>query len=258
MLISLLAANPLTDSAWAIALILALLGLQQLINGLYAGLTTPVAANLAIADLNTNARPAPTIKKMGGNIVSLKIVDYQLGADSISANLRSGERLLLRQASGSGKSQLLAAVFGVLPSTEGSIFINGSDISDAAISWSSRIAYLPQAPYFFNMTLRENFALLPANDNIDISSLLTELGLGSWLSGLPQGLDTMVDNQSVNLSGGQLRRLALARVFYQDADLVLLDEPFEALDQANISLVQTAIANYCADKILVIASHTCD
>lgn len=144
--------------------------------------------------------------------------------------LAPGERVAVVGASGSGKSTLLAAIAGELPARAGRI--------DAPVT-----TLLTQRTELFQDTLRENLRLAdPAADDARLRDALAGAGLGAHLASLPQGLDTPLGEGGLGLSGGQARRLALARLLLRPGTLWLLDEPTEGLDAATAADVMARLA----------------
>lgn len=172
--------------------------------------------------------------------------------DEWSETLASGHLYWLAGASGQGKSTLAEAVLGLYPITAGNI--SHSLGSQPLITLSS---YLTQATEVFDATVLGN--LNPQNDDYsceDYWRVLRLVELDDTIKELPQQLDTMLGPQGVTLSGGELRRLALARVLLQDRPLMVLDEPFSGLDPALAGRVLQRILSSGADKTWLIISHT--
>ncbi|GKZ22049.1 hypothetical protein AbraCBS73388_007986 [Aspergillus brasiliensis] len=148
----------------------------------------------------------------------------------VSFSLARGELIICTGAVGSGKTTLVMALLGEL-SSAGSIYLA-----------SKKIAYCAQAPWLPSVTIRD--AILGDSD-IDqkwYKQVLHACCLGPDLDSLPEGDSTVIENNGINLSGGQRQRIALARAVYSKHDLVILDDPFSALDGT--------VAEHIADKLL--------
>jgi len=163
--------------------------------------------------------------------------------ESIKLALRQGERLAVIGASGAGKSSLLALLSGELPARSGSV---------AAVT----ATLLTQRTELFEDSLRGNLLLAdPDASNAHLHDALAAAGLLADVDAMPQGLETRLGEGGLGLSGGQSRRLALARLFLRDTPLWLLDEPTESLDGATARDVLQRLSAMAAGRSLVIATH---
>ncbi|WP_166873709.1 thiol reductant ABC exporter subunit CydC [Salinibacterium sp. ZJ450] len=152
--------------------------------------------------------------------------------NGLDFTLRPGEQVAILGASGSGKSTLAAVALRLLDPAAGTVTLNGTPASTlAGDDVRTRITALGEYDHVFASTLRENL-LFAAPDTADheLTRALGRAGLGEWLAELPAGLDTWLDSGGLTLSGGERRRLALARALLRDADILILDEPTESLD----------------------------
>lgn len=164
--------------------------------------------------------------------------------DRLSLNVAPGERVAVTGASGAGKSTLLNLLAGELTALSGKVEV-------------ARCGLLTQRTELFNDTLRGNLALAdPGAGDADMLAALEGAGLGSFVAGLPAGLDTMLGEGGAGLSAGQARRLALARLFLRDAPVWLLDEPTEGLDRATARDVLERLGARAGGRTLIVATHT--
>ncbi|PDS49847.1 ABC transporter ATP-binding protein [Rhizobium anhuiense] len=163
--------------------------------------------------------------------------------EGIELTLQQGERLAVIGSSGAGKSSLLALLSGELPARTGSVAVTTATL-------------LTQRTELFEDSLRGNLCL--ANPDASEGRLLEVLaaaGLLADIEAMPRGIDTPLGEGGIGLSGGQSRRLALARLFLRDTPLWLLDEPTEGLDGATARDVIGRLSNMAAGRSLVIATH---
>jgi ATP-binding cassette subfamily C protein CydD len=122
--------------------------------------------------------------------------------------------------------------------------------------WQRRIAMVPQAPFFFNGTVRENLSIgLSGCPDGSIYNALRSAAAFDFVAKLPDGLDSTLGDCGAGLSGGELRRLALARVFLRDPDLIILDEPTAGLDSENERLVCVALHTLAQERTVLLISH---
>jgi ATP-binding cassette subfamily C protein CydC len=169
--------------------------------------------------------------------------------------LAEGERVAVVGASGSGKSTLVELLLRFRP-YQGSITIGGVELSELAPDELSRlVAALPQQPHLFNTTIRDNILLGRTVGDEQLTELLEDCGLSEWIATLPQGLDTQVGEVGSAVSGGEARRIALARALVADTPVLLLDEPTEGVDGATEALVVQRLHERLTGKSVLLVTH---
>lgn len=173
-----------------------------------------------------------------------------------SLGIGEGERVALTGPSGIGKSTVAEVLLRFRAYT-GSIAVGGVEISDmVGDDLRSLIAAVPQRPHLFNGTIRENILLgNPAADAEALRSAMEDAGLADWIAALPQGLETPVGEGGSAVSGGEARRIALARALLKDAPILLLDEPTEGLDAATERLVVSRLVDRTGGKTVLVITH---
>lgn len=183
-------------------------------------------------------------------------IGYQPGdvlQDSINLKLSNGQCLVINGPSGCGKTTLLHTLAGYLSPLSGKVLLNNQPMGKEAIR------YLPQKPWIINGSWKENLAVLaPDATEKEMHKVLSQLGFEGLISNRNKGLDSKLNEHGEGLSGGQLQRLALARVLLSPAPLVLLDEPTASLDKESRQYVLAALTALKPQCILVISSHDAD
>lgn len=182
------------------------------------------------------------------------------GICSVDLHLAAGEITALVGASGAGKSTLAGLLLALSHPQEGRIKINDVDLNliDPKL-WQRRIALVPQVPFFFAGTVRENLAIgLSACPDDAIIDALSAAAASEFVAKLPDGLNYFMGDCGAGFSGGELRRLALARVFLRAPDLIILDEPTAGLDCLNEQLVCAAIRALAEERTVLLISHRQD
>jgi len=176
---------------------------------------------------------------------------------TLSAQCQSGDVVLLQGASGSGKSALLQTIAGELPALAGQITFNQQALD--ALSQQAQcqlLGYLSQRPYLFGLTVAAELRLANANASDEqLLAVLALVELSDWLARQPQGLLTVLGEHGVGLSGGELKRFALARLLLQGSAVLLLDEPFAGLQPALAERLLARLVAWQAHGVLLIASH---
>jgi len=184
----------------------------------------------------------------GGKRGGVTAVDLELPAGSITA---------LAGGSGAGKTTLARLLVGLSRPESGQITVNGIDLADLSpAAWRARLTWVPQKPFFFSGTMRENLVLgCPVATEEEIAAALADAGATEFIDRLPLRLDTLLGDRGAGLSGGEKRRLALARAFLRQATLVVLDEPTAGLDAANEQLVGNAVRRLALGRTVLVISH---
>lgn len=173
----------------------------------------------------------------------------------VSFNLESGELLVIRGKSGAGKSTLAMALMGLL-GYEGSITINEEELSSFT-DLNHRIVGTVQRSHIFNTSIRENLKVgNPQAQDEHIMSILKAVELDTLIAQMDRGLDTIIGEFGRTISGGEAKRLAVARVLLADADLYIFDEPTEHLDQEMSLRIEEAIKEILAGKMVIVVTHT--
>lgn len=178
-----------------------------------------------------------------------------LGATTLDIAL--GDRVVISGPSGSGKSTLAALIARTLDPQAGVIKLGDVDLRQIPeSSLRSSIALLTQRPHLFAMTLAENLRLGdPSADDARLLAALNAVALDNFVRSLPLGLATPIGEYGMGLSGGEARRVAIARTLLHSASVVILDEPFEGLDAATRDHVVKGIDAWLADATLIVISH---
>lgn len=172
---------------------------------------------------------------------------------NISLVIAAGERIGITGPVGSGKSTLLQLIPRLLPLDNGMILLDGQDINQMNLHGLRRfIGYLPQEATLFSRTIADNIAYGGTGDPVKAAKTA---GLAADLAGFTDGLDTLVGEQGVTLSGGQRRRVALARALAGNPQLLLLDDPLAAVDADQESKILDTLAKAWSGKTVLLASH---
>ena len=204
----------------------------------------------------TNGVDVTTFKGMAMREVSFAYRDKKTLSD-INVNIRPGRVVRIAGPSGMGKSTLLKLLMRFWDPQGGRVTISGLDLRDVnTASLRSQQGLMEQDTFLFATTIRENLLVAKADaSDEELMAALEKAALRELVERLPQGLDTQLAELGDSLSGGERQRLGLARVFLQDAPLLLLDEPTSNLDALSEASVLKALQENRADKTVVIVTH---
>lgn len=199
--------------------------------------------------------------------IHFKRVDFRYGDSDpwvlkeFDLYIEQGQRVAIIGETGTGKSTLFNLMVRFWDPVKGSIQIGNQDIKTFSESnLRKTIGVVSQQTHWFHTTLRKNLLLArPEADDTALRSALEKAQLLDWVESLPQGLETWIGEGSSGLSGGQARRLSLARMFLQDAPIWVLDEPTEGLDRiTERRMMEVLFQASQAHTLLVITHRTAD
>jgi len=177
--------------------------------------------------------------------------------DNISLDIPHGSKLAIVGPSGSGKTTLLHLLMRFIDPEQGGIQLAGQPIKqldpDAVLT---RFGVLSQRSQLFAATIKENLLIAkPDASHSELNAAIEAAGLQAFIRQLPNGIDTWVGESGVKVSGGEARRIALARLYLKNAPILILDEPTEGLDSHTENEVFNALAKFSVDKTLIMVTH---
>lgn len=183
--------------------------------------------------------------------------DGRTSLEDLSFRIPSGSLVAIVGENGTGKSTLLSLLLRLYRPEQGEVRIGGTEIGTLQLSsYRDQIAYVPQELALFGGTIRENIAFArPDATEAEILSAADAALLSPVLDQLPVGLDTVLDEDGASLSGGQARRLMLARAALRDASILVLDEPLAGLDPDARDTVARAITNIADGRTTLVVHH---
>lgn len=235
------------------------------VTGAFQHLGQVIASALRITEL-TEQQPEVTFPD-GGSTVSEQITltlrdvcfsypgQAQNTLETLSLQAKPGEHIAILGRTGCGKSTLLQLLTRAWNPQRGEILFNDRPISSLSeSSLRQSISVVPQRVHLFSATLRDNLLLAAplASDEV-LSAMLCRVGLEKLLE--DDGLNAWLGEGGRQLSGGELRRLAIARALLHDAPLMLLDEPTEGLDATTESQMLELISDVMRDKTVLMVTH---
>lgn len=198
------------------------------------------------------------------NKIQLENVEYsyetrsQIVLSNITFEVPLYSQIGIVGESGSGKSTLVNLMLGLLKPNNGEVKVDGKNIQSNLKSWQHQIGYVPQNIYLMDDTLKNNIAFGEKTEDIDdklINDAVKLSGLENFISNLPNGLDTIVGERGVQISGGQLQRVGIARALYNKPKVLILDEATSSLDLDTEKNLMKEIEKLKGTITLIIISH---
>lgn len=176
--------------------------------------------------------------------------------DEISLSIKKGEKIAFVGESGSGKSTLVKIMLGLLKYKEGQILFGDIELRDICLEvLYSKMSYLSQDAPVFDGTIRENLVFGQNVSEEKMVQALQDVQLSDLLEHMAEGLDTEIGEKGTCLSGGEKQRLALARLWFEDSELVVLDEATSAMDNLTEEMVMAAVMKKLEKKTVIAIAH---
>ncbi len=195
-------------------------------------------------------------------LVELKNIDFQYSGkivlNDFSFSIKKGDFLGISGASGIGKTTILNLLLGFLKPGSGVMLINNKPVSnETAKQYWPVISYVRQQSFFMYDTIVRNITLEEdSHDQAGLAFALKVSGLDKLVETYPEGLEKIITENGKNISGGQQQRIAIARALYKKADLILLDEPFNELDEASTLSILEHCRELCNQgKMVILITH---
>ena len=214
------------------------------------------------------SKPVPFPKQPTPPILEFKDVSFKYPESkryilkNFNLTIRSGEKVALVGENGAGKSTLIKLILRFYDATEGEILLNGVSIRDVNLDdWYKQIGALFQDFIKYQFTFKENVIygdVTKRNNSFAIKEAIQKAGADNYLKDLPNGIDQIVGKtfeEGVDLSGGQWQKLALARAFFRDAPILILDEPTSSIDAKAEYEIFQKVGELQKDKTVIIISH---
>jgi len=182
--------------------------------------------------------------------------DGKTALEHIDIDAQKGKVYALVGDSGAGKSSLVNLLVRFYDATSGRLCINEKDIGEYTLeSLHRKIAFVTQRIFIFQDSIARNVAYGEEVDEQRVVEALKKAYAWEFVSALPDGIETKLDEFGTNLSGGQRQRIALARALYKDPDVLILDEATSALDNKSEAAIQKALEGLKKEMITFIVAH---
>ena len=175
----------------------------------------------------------------------------------INFTLRSGDCVAIVGPSGSGKSTIVNLIPRLWDPTAGSVTFDGTDVRDLTLhSLRDEVGVVTQETYLFNGTIRENLLYAkPDATEAEMIDACQKANIYDFIKNQPDGLDTMVGNRGLKLSGGEKQRISIARALLKDPALLIFDEATSALDSISEAAIQAAINPLIEERTSILIAH---
>ena len=180
-----------------------------------------------------------------------------LAVDNVTFNIKPGSRVAFVGGSGSGKSTLLKLFLGLYTPVSGEILVTGKNASTLSkAGLRDMFAFVPQDSFLFPASIGENITLESSiTDNARLEKAAADAGILEFVQSLPDKWESVLQESSENVSGGQSQRIAIARAFYKNAPIILFDEATSALDPTTEAAVLESFEKAAKGKTVIMVAH---
>ena len=176
--------------------------------------------------------------------------------DGLSLSIQKGEKIAFVGESGSGKSTLIRILLGLLKYNQGEVRLGDMELKEICLNnLYDRVSYLSQDAPVFDGTIKENLVFEKKVSEEQMLGALSEVQLSHLVENLAEGLNTEIGEKGTCLSGGEKQRLALARLWFEDSELVILDEATSAMDNLTEENVMKSVMQKMKDKTVIAIAH---
>ena len=229
------------------------------------------AVRLVYQDVNSHNKKTKILLSPAEDVfesfekISLKGIEfsypntYRPAIKDLTVEINKSDIVGFIGSSGSGKTTLIDIILGLLEPQKGSIYFNDNVLDDLSINqWRSSVAYLPQDVFLVDDTLERNIALGVFDRDIDRNKVLEAIErarLKVLVDNLPKGKETIIGERGIRLSGGQKQRISLARAFYHEREVLVMDESTSALDTKTEQEIVEEINHLKGSKTMIVIAH---
>lgn len=255
------------------------LGVQKLlpvIQNIFASWTNLVSSNkgceriIFLLDLSFRNIKEDNIKskKFSKNII-FKNVSYKYptsirnSVENLNLTISKGEKIGLIGKTGSGKSTFINILMGFLPPTSGEVLIDNKNLhlsnkKESLLGWRNSIGHVPQKIFLSDSTIIENIAFLQKKENINLKKVEKSAKIAciyKYIKSSKNNFQTMVGENGISLSGGQLQRIGIARALYKDSEVLILDEGTSALDKETSNKIMDNLNKLSNEITVIMITH---
>lgn len=192
--------------------------------------------------------------------ISIKNLSYRYEErkiiDDLSLSVKKGEKIAFVGESGSGKSTLIKILLGLLKYNQGEVRLGDMELSELCLNdLYDKVSYISQDAPVFDGTIKENLVFDKDVTGEQMVDALNKVQLSYLVESLEKGLDTEIGEKGTCLSGGEKQRLALARLWFENPELVILDEATSAMDNLTEENVMKSVIQKVKDKTVIAVVH---
>ena len=182
----------------------------------------------------------------------------EFSISKVSMGIKKNDFIGIIGKTGSGKSTLVNILIGLVKPNEGKVEVDGANIDSNLSGWHEKIGYVPQSVYLIDDTINKNIAFGLKEEDIDhdlVKQAVERANLSEFINNLSNGLETIVGEKGIRISGGQQQRIGIARALYRNPEILILDEATSSLDETTEKKIMESIKFLKNKKTLIVITH---
>jgi ABC-type bacteriocin/lantibiotic exporter with double-glycine peptidase domain len=172
-------------------------------------------------------------------------------------SIKKNDFICILGETGSGKSTFVDLITSLITPTHGKILVDGEDICEDQYSWKNKISYVPQHPFLLDASIKENI-IFQSNQNYVEEKFIDSLNkaeLNILIDKLPNGVNSIVGEKGIKISGGEKQRIGIARAIYKESEIIIFDESTNALDLETEKKIMNTIIKFKNIKTVIFVTH---
>ena len=172
-------------------------------------------------------------------------------------SIKKNDFICILGETGSGKSTFVDLITSLITPTHGKILVDGEDICEDQYSWKNKISYVPQHPFLLDASIKENI-IFQSNQNYVEEKFIDSLNkadLNILIDKLPNGVNSIVGEKGIKISGGEKQRISIARAIYKESEIIIFDESTNALDLETEKKIMNTIIKFKNIKTVIFVTH---
>ncbi len=240
-------------------------GISKIVNLISQAQTYEYTVNDLIQEMNKNPVQEKLVNNESLDSIEFKNVSFSYKKDTlldcINFKINKGTFIGISGNSGKGKTTVIKLLLGFLSPEKGDILFNNRCMNETERkAFWNKIAYVKQEPFIVHDSVLKNITLFEENYNsTKLNCAIEATGLKILINQFTEGIEKIITENGKNISGGQRQRIAIARALYKEADVVILDEPFNELDaQSTIAMLHHFKTLSLQGKIIILITHDAD
>jgi ABC-type multidrug transport system fused ATPase/permease subunit len=171
--------------------------------------------------------------------------------------IKKNDFVCIKGKTGSGKSTFVDLLTSLISPTKGQILVDNRNINENIYNWKKKISYVPQEPFLIDASIKENIIFFNNKkySKYKLLDSITKAGLLTFINRLPAGVNTLIGEKGIRISGGERQRINIARALYRESEIIIFDESTNSLDNETENKLLRTISSFKGNKTIIFITH---